>query len=940
MPYDHRVDVTATVDRLRAARSAPPAVETEEALARLESKLFAVPRARKALDRYTLLRRLGQGTSGVVYLADDPKLHRKVAIKLLHPRVAIGEGNLEARARLLREAQALARSPHPNIVAVYDVGTYDTDAGECGVFIVMEYVEGPTLQTWLGAQKRSWHDVLDVFVAAGRGLAAAHRMGVTHRDFKPANVIVGDEGRVRVLDFGLARGVDGGEDTLPADGSTAAKLALEGTLTHEGTVLGTSAFMAPEQHAGRPADPASDQYSFCVALWEGLYGARPFLGRSLEELAAMKRTGPPQPPRSVDVPRRLATVLARGLAVEPTRRWPDMDALTDALARAVVPSRWRTRAALALGPAAVLAFGGWLLLRDDRACSGADERMAEVWNASRRKAIEEAFEAARVSYGGASIGRVLARVEAFANAWTHQHRDACLAGSVRGDQTPAMLDLRMMCLDAKLRDLDALLTVFETADAKTVERAVEAVGRLPQPSQCENVDALLADVRPPDDPTIAAAVEGERAALARARALDQAGRIPDALALAQAVTERAQTLAYAPLLAEALYVRGSLEDGSGHHEEASATLQRSHAIALEAGDDHQAAASATQLVFVEGHRLRRLEVALQWAEAAEAELQRGGHTDNSYLRMAMASAYHTAQRWDDAERCLRDAIAMIEAQSGPDHPRLGTAHNNLGEVLRESGELDRARVELELGRDIYERAYGLDHPRIAQTFNNLASIDLALGELERAEAGFRRVLEIREQSLGPSHPDVAKALANLGIALRRQSRLDEARDVYARALAVFRSNGPDDVRTATLLLGLGKLEHERGDLEAALRHLDQALALQEAELPPEHPDIARALTSRALVLAALGDLPAARSSFARGEASRARAKGSEVAVAEGRFAFARALRDRGEHAEATTLARRALEELPADTAPELRRDVTAWLAEGAPGYPRSRGASE
>lgn len=283
---------------------------------------------------------------------------------------------------------------------------------------------------------------------------------------------------------------------------------------------------------------------------------------------------------------------------------------------------------------------------------------------------------------------------------------------------------------------------------------------------------------------------------------------------------------------------------------------------------------------------------------------------------------------------------MIEAQSGPDHPRLGTAHNNLGEVLRESGELDRARVELELGRDIYERAYGLDHPRIAQTFNNLASIDLALGELERAEAGFRRVLEIREQSLGPSHPDVAKALANLGIALRRQSRLDEARDVYARALAVFRSNGPDDVRTATLLLGLGKLEHERGDLEAALRHLDQALALQEAELPPEHPDIARALTSRALVLAALGDLPAARSSFARGEASRARAKGSEVAVAEGRFAFARALRDRGEHAEATTLARRALEELPADTAPELRRDVTAWLAEGAPGYPRSRGASE
>jgi tetratricopeptide (TPR) repeat protein len=932
VPYDDDVDDRA-VTALKAARSAPPAVETEEALARLESTLFAAPRARKALDRYTLVRRLGQGSSGVVYLALDPKLDRKVAIKLLHPHAVAVDGHTEGRARLLREAQAMARSPHPNVVAVYDVGTYDTEAGESGVFVVMEFAEGPTLQAWLGARSHAWRDVLDVFVAAGRGLAAAHEVGVTHRDFKPANVIVGDDGRVRVLDFGLARGLDREEEnTLPGNASLDAKLALDAALTADGTVLGTPAFMAPEQHAGRAADPASDQYSFCVALWEGLFGARPFVGRSFEELEAAKRAGAPRVPAHRELPRGIGDVIARGLAVDPARRWPSMEALSAALVSAASQQPARPRVVLAIGGVALLAAGGWWLARGEAACSGADDRVAAVWNRERSTAIASAFEAAELPYGAASRQHVTERVEVFVEAWAQQHRDACEAGT---SQAPDVLDLRMACLDAQLRETNALLSVFESADAGTVERAVETVARLPVPSRCADVDALRAEVAPPSDPMIAAAVEAERTELARVRALDDAGRIADGLAVARGVVDRATTLGYAPLLAEALYVRAALEDAHGRYDASMELLQRSHAIALESGHDRQAATSSTQLVFLHGYRRRDLESALQWAQAADAEQARAGADDRAALLLAMGSAYHTAERWADAEKHMREAIALIEERSGQDHPRLATAHNNLGETLRASGELDRAREEIEVARAIHERIHGPDHPGLGLALNNLASIDMQIGELERAEKMFRRVIDIRERALGSDHPEVATALANLGVTLRKLGRFDDARQAYERSLAVLRRYGPDDVRTAGVLLGLGRVEQEQGRLEAALHQFDRALALQEAGLPAEHLDIARSLQSRALLLVQLGDLAAARSSFQRAETIKARAPASVGWIADGRFAFAQALHERGEQAEAVALAERALE----DAGPELRRDVAAWLAQRGGRYPEASGRS-
>src|SRR3954470_18376849 len=238
-----------------------------------------------AVGRYVVLERIGSGGMGVVYAAYDPELDRKVALKLFRPDRAGAAG--EAALRLPREGQVRARLSGPHVVAVYDAGTFGDQ-----VFVAMELMEGRTLRQWLGEGKRGWREIVDVFVAAGRGLAAAHAAGLVHRDFKPDNVLLGTDGRVKVADFGLAAALGAGEEDLPA--ATRANMAraqLElsrspmSPLTRTGAVLGTPMFMAPEQHLGERADDRSDQFSFSVALYRALYGDWPFAGKTAVALA-------------------------------------------------------------------------------------------------------------------------------------------------------------------------------------------------------------------------------------------------------------------------------------------------------------------------------------------------------------------------------------------------------------------------------------------------------------------------------------------------------------------------------------------------------------------------------------------------------------------------------------------------------------------------------
>jgi serine/threonine protein kinase len=307
---------------------------------------------------------------GDVYAAHDPRLARRVAVKLVRTRAEDRPPDADARMRLLREAQAIAKLSHPNVVVVHDVGTYRDN-----VFVAMEFVEGTTVTAWLLAEQRTSAAILALYALAGRGLEAAHRAGLVHRDFKPDNVMVGRDGQVRVMDFGLARQVlrvrddqprlppDGGaplavdalaaagaEHTVslqPLDVAATVRLSvpaadepstsepiLADKLTQTGAVMGTPAYMAPEQFLGRATDARTDQFSFCVALYEALYGARPFSGNTVLALTSNVLAGVvSDPPAETRVPAALRGVLLRGLSLEPAARWPSMTGLLDALAQ-------------------------------------------------------------------------------------------------------------------------------------------------------------------------------------------------------------------------------------------------------------------------------------------------------------------------------------------------------------------------------------------------------------------------------------------------------------------------------------------------------------------------------------------------------------------------------------------------------------------------------
>ena len=344
-------------------------------LANLESKLLKRHTAEPVAARYVLLQEIGAGGIGRVYSAYDPELDRRIAVKFLHAYSA----DEQASARLLREAQAMAKLSHPNVVAVYDVGMLDRQ-----VFIAMELVDGLPLSRWFRAEKRSWSAVRDVMLEAGKGVVAAHEAGLVHRDFKPANVLVGSDGRVRVLDFGLARRVQAqrdGEGLASASNST-----LDARLTATGAIMGTPAYMAPEQILGGDVGPAADQWAFCVALYEGLFGRRPFSGEDTVGLCRAITEGEPAPPPGGQaLPSWLVRACMRGLAKQPRDRFASMQALLDALQHDRTRRR-RSWAALAL--VGVLSAGG---------AAAAATWLAPVPTAAHRDAVEQLAIEARAA---------------------------------------------------------------------------------------------------------------------------------------------------------------------------------------------------------------------------------------------------------------------------------------------------------------------------------------------------------------------------------------------------------------------------------------------------------------------------------------------------------------------------------------------------------------
>jgi eukaryotic-like serine/threonine-protein kinase len=793
---------------------------------------------------------------GEVYGAYDPELDRKVAIKLVRARGRSGD-TADSRTRLMREAQATAKVSHPNVVVVYDAGTFQDR-----VFIAMEFVEGHTLRYWLQAGSRTWPEVLEIFTAAGRGLAAAHEKELVHRDFKPDNVMVGAAGQVRVMDFGLARlatdraapvpvaasarpTARGGrasrqveyqmaEDDLESTrdlGSAELMSTVGGTsqvlkrdITRTGAVLGTPAYMSPEQFRKEPADARSDQFSFCVALYEAVYGDRPFPGRTLDELAENVIEGRlGSPPPETNVPAWIHKVLQRGLRVSPDERFPSMNAL---LAELDATPAVAHRLGFAAGAAAKLA-GVW------EAPAG-----GQPLETPEKAEMRQAFLATGKVYAATAFAGASAVLDRYAQRWSELYVEVCEATHVRGEQSAEVLDLRMDCLMEGLADLKALCRLFRKASPEAVENAVNAANALGTLERCQDIKLLRAIVRPPDDAATRAAVEQLRARLVEVRALFRVGRMASGMEAAVPLVDEARRTGYGPMLAEALVMLGNLQIESANIDGAVTSMDEAVWTAELARHDEVAADAATNLIYLLGYMQSRLDAAEIWSRHAETLLRRmGGHDQLWGWFFNNRAAMREAEgRLTDAIQDSRLAVAAKERALGPDHPDLGGTIGNLANQLAGLGDFAQAIEISQRAVQIVEGGLGPDHPRTAVVLFNHSEFLCRLGRFREARAVAERALKIFERETDPNGTWVTYPLLTLGLSHLGVGLFEEAVLVLERAARIREDIEKTPLRLGEVHFALARALWEgRGD-QARGREL-AARARQEYQQAPPTPAV-------------------------------------------------------------------------------------------------------
>ncbi len=813
--------------------------------AEVKAALFGHAAPPVEIGRFRVVRALGQGAMGTVWLCRDDELARDVAVKLLRGRTT----DERAQARMVREARALARLSHPNVVVVHEVGTTAR-----GVHVAMEHVPGTTLTRWLADAPRSPEEILAVFVQAGRGLAAAHRVQVVHRDFKPDNVLIDasvpGEVRARVVDFGLARTDELEPNEHDAPNGPDAALSL----THTGALLGTPAYMAPEQLERGTADAKSDQFGFCVALFEALSGARPFTGDSVAALLdAMHGPSPRLSTRAVSP--RCRAAIERGLAIDPGLRWPSMDALLAEL----VPAPRRSRAPLVA--AAVVAAGlgtAWWLAGVDR-CPEDPTLLEGAWDPATRARVEQAFTASPAPYASAVWQSTSARLDGYARDVLAQSRAACSTGRATEDARYA--EAATACIDDARVELAGLAARLVEAEPIAIAGALHHAIALPDLGGCSDVRRLALAYPVPRD---AARQAEARAQLAAARDLQLRlafGSAPAELGKhigeAIAAAERSAELALADedrgLAAAAAIVHARLLIRRGEGGAADAVLRRAseHAIAI---DDPVLRSQAMVVhTYVIGLDRDRADEAYLLGEQTRALLEADGRAelllaqlDNNLGTVAARDRRdHTAE----AEAHHRAALARFVAQLGDSHPDTLASRVNLAAALAQASRIDDALAELHATLEPALAVWGEDHPSTARLFGVLGNCELRAGRLGPAEAWMRRALEVQERAFGPADAEVASALYNLAMVLRRSGDAAGAIAALRRGLAIReRLAGPDSAELIAWLVALGESELENGAAAKAEPELRRALALCETDGAPAK-DFARVRAALARAVA-------------------------------------------------------------------------------------------
>lgn len=823
------------------------------------AELFSQVQVPRRIGRFEITepKPIGSGGMGKVFEGYDARLHRRVAIKLLECSCGLGE------ERFAREARALARLSHPNIVQVHEVGQHEE-----AMFIAMEYVEGQTLREW-AAEGRSWAEVLRTYIEAGSGLAAAHAAGMVHRDFKPDNAMVGVDGRVRVLDFGLVRSTPtSAEGDVTSRGGASERVEGRGraveSLTATGSVLGTVPYMAPEQHQGREVTPASDQYAFCVSVYEALYGTRPFGGETrFAVYDAIVQRSWQRPTREIRVPRRSIAAIRRGLAVEPEHRWPSMDALLAELQAAFRIKRLRLLGAGALLGALPAVGALWVGAEgEDAPCASFEERaggvLPSVWDSERKTAIAEAFDSSGVPFAESSWSAVEAGIGRWVQRLARQRLDVCEAHHLRHEQSAEAMDLRMACLDRQQAELQAMVEVLASAEAEVVLRAPEAILELPRVEDCVDVERLRERVSGPDE-LVAAEVHEARESIDRARAMLWAGRYREGLAVARQALGRAERARYRPAASEARLVLGQLEIGAGAIAEGVVTLERSARDALRDRYDEVAAEAWARLArYASG--MHALEAGRRWLLDAEVLYERLGRGDEDEvvigLKWSEANLARQQGELSDAEHGLDIVVEAHRRRLAGDEgdPRavlmLALAIDDLANVVHERGRYEEAVALHAEGLALHRAVLGEHHPRTGRSEYSLAAALRDAGRPQDALRHFDRALV----ALGPE-PSVDAGRTHRAIAgvHHDQGRLDEATEHTRRAQQILAAVlPPDDPEQAGVWDALGVLAHGRGQLEESVAAYRQALSILERVYGPGHAQLGQTSSNLGESLVALG----------------------------------------------------------------------------------------
>ncbi len=771
-------------------------------------------------ERYTINGLLGAGGQALVYLAHDNVLGRSVALKILRD---------ERDASVLDEARLAAKLSHPNLIAIHDAGAMRDGQ----LYLAMEYVRGGSLDTWLRAKRRNRAEILRVCIEAGRGLAAAHGAGVVHRDIKAANILVGEDGRARITDFGLA--------TL-------------GSATH---VAGTLAYMAPEQLEGR-ATPASDQFSYAVTVWEALTGALPFVLQGDRAAAVLGGIVAPKHP----LPRYLDKALRRALEAEPARRWPSVHLLVRAL-EADPRRTWRYAAVGALAVATIGTTTFAVARRGDGPSCSELPHSSLSWGSRQR--ITMMFSASKKPFAASTLASVLAELDRYDAAWSAAQQMACKATS-SGAQSSDVLDLRQQCLAERDAALRGTLETLATADDGTIEHALELVRGLPSLAPCNDTAWLRERVKPPVDRATRERVADVTRELATSSSELRAGKLKQALYTAQTATLMAAKLDHLPTRARAELVVGQALAKLGETANAEQRLQAAAQLAQRAHDDLVTAEAWIELVKVIGHGNARYDEALRYAGFAEASAARLG--DDRELR-ARLDYYRCAildlqTKLDAADAACANAVKLRAAAFGDDAPEVADVLVIQARIAHKRSEPALAKQRIDRAVAIREKTLGAEHPALMEALFASGQLALGRGALDDAQASFDRAMTIGRASAGDDSLVMAALYAQTAAVLSVRGKLDEALASIERSAAIReRVEGKDHADLVFDHSTRGRILEDLNRLPEAAVAYERALQIAEKALGDKHPSLSAILQDLGRLHGKLKKLDAARAELDR-----------------------------------------------------------------------------